>query len=97
MKQEYIPYAHPIIDEQELAAIASPGKVRLMPCFDCYQVRPNDIAAAVGMAIPHAHCYDGHTVCSHSAALQTCPETPSISWVLLRHDASDNLRMDNFI
>ena len=55
MKQEYISNAHSFMDEQELAAIATPGKVRLLQDFDFDQVRPIDISSAVSMVLHHGH------------------------------------------
>ena len=97
MKQDYIPYAHSVMYDQELNAITTPGKVRQMPDIESYLVRPNDIDAAIGMVIHHAHYYAEYTVCSHSSALQSCPETPVFSRVLLRLDPSEDARMDSVI
>ena len=97
MKQAYIPYAHSVMYDQELNAITTPGKVRQMPDIESYLVRPNDIDAAIGMVIHHAHYYAEYTVCSHSSALQSCPETPVSSRVLLRLDPSEDARMDSVI
>ena len=71
--------------------------IRAMPDVDSCLIRPNDIGIAVGMVIHHAHYYAEYTVCSHSSALQSCPETPVFSRVLLRLDPSEDARMDSVI
>ena len=86
MQQEYIPYAHSIMDSLELAAVTTPGKARIMPDNDFEQVIPNDINMASNMVLHHTHFYKGYTICTHSTLLNTCPESPKFSCVLLRTD-----------
>ena len=83
--------------DQELNAIDTPGKVRAMPDVESYLVRPNGIDVAVSMVIHHSNYNAKYTVRSNSAALQTCPETPVFSRVLLRHNLSAGARMDSVI
>ena len=82
--------------EQELDAIATPGKVRVMPDIELLHVRPNRIDVAVSMVPHHAYHQQGYTVCSRSSTLQTYPEPRSFS-VFLQEDESENIRMESVI
>ena len=95
MQRDYIPYAHSVIYDQELNAISTPGKPRVMIDQDMFYVRPNDIDVAIANVLHHAHYYEGYVVCSHSTALQTCPETPIFSRVLFQQDDSENTRIES--
>ena len=84
------------MDNIELEAIATPGKVRMLPYSNFDQVQPNDITSAANMVLHHAHFYLGYSMCSHSL-LNTCPETLKFSRVLLRIDEHERARMENLI
>ena len=59
-----------------------------------FYVRLTDIDA-IAYVLHHAHYYVGYVVCSHSTALQTCPETPIFSRVLFQKDESENVRIES--
>ena len=57
MKQEYIPYAHSVMYDQELYAIATPGKVREMPDTLCVHTQLHYKLARKHLYF-HEFCYD---------------------------------------
>ena len=85
------------MDNIELEAIATPGKVRMLPYSNFDQVQPNDITSAANMVLHHAHFYEGYSMCSHSLLLNTCPGTMMFLRVLLRNDEHESIRMENLI